>query len=220
MGRQSIFVTGGSGYIGSRLIPLLARRNHSIRALVRKGSERKLPADCMPVEGNALDRSTFVHHIDPAGTFIQLVGVSHPSPSKGEQFRAIDLVSARESVAAAVEAGVTHFIYLSVAHPAPMMKDYIAVRSEGEFLLKASKLKGTILRPWYVLGPGHRWPYLLAPFYWIFERLPPTRASAQRLGLVSVQQMLKALIHAVENPPSGIRIIEVPEIRALSRSIT
>src|SRR5258705_11789273 len=99
MGRQSIFVTGGTGYIGSRLIPLLAQRDHSVRALVRKGSERKLPSGCAPVEGNALEQSTFVDKIQPAETFIQLVGVSHPGPAKGEQFRAIDLVSMRASVA-------------------------------------------------------------------------------------------------------------------------
>ncbi len=220
MGRQSIFITGGTGYIGSRLIPLLAQRNHSVRALVRNGSEGKLPSDFRTIEGNALDESTFVDKIQPADTFIQLVGVSHPSPSKGEKFRAIDLVSVRASVAAAARAGVRHFLYLSVAHPAPTMKDYIVIRCEGESLLKTSGLNATILRPWYVLGPGHRWPYLLVPIYWLLERLPRTRSAAQRLGLITLRQMLIALIHAVENPPTGIRIVEVPEIRALSSYIT
>jgi len=220
MGRQSIFITGGTGYIGSRLIPLLAQRNHSVRALVRNGSEGKLPSDFRTIEGNALDESTLVDKIQPADTFIQLVGVSPPSPSKGEKFRAIDLVSVRASVAAAARAGVRHFLYLSVAHPAPTMKDYIVVRCEGESLLKTSGLNATILRPWYVLGPGHRWPYLLVPIYWLLERLPRTRSAAQRLGLITLRQMLIALIHAVENPPTGIRIVEVPEIRALSSYIT
>ena len=61
MGRQSIFITGGTGYIGSRLIPLLAQRDHSVCALVRKGSERKLPSGCTPVEGNAL--GVFLYHM-------------------------------------------------------------------------------------------------------------------------------------------------------------
>jgi hypothetical protein len=65
-----------------------------------------------------------------------------------------------------------------------------------------------------VLGPGHRWPYLLLPAYWLLERLPATRESARRLGLVSLPQMVRALIFAVENPPaSGARALEVPEIR-------
>src|SRR6185312_11442549 len=119
----------------------------------------------------------------------------------------------RASVAAAAVGGIQHFVYVSVAQPAPMMKDYLAVRAEGESLLRASGLNATILRPWYVLGPGHRWPYALIPAYWICERLPPTREGARRLGLVTLNQMLNALVRAVETPASGTRILEVPEIR-------
>ena len=77
-----------------------------------------------------------------------------------------------------------------------------------------SGLRHTIVRPWYMLGPGHRWPYALLPIYWLMERLPSTRASAQRLGLVTLPQMVDTLVHAVENPPAHSRIVEVPEIRA------
>ncbi len=210
---MQVFLTGGTGYMGQRLIPLLAAKGHQISALVRKGSEQKLPQGCTPVLGNALDRTTFIHQIKPADTFVQLVGVAHPSPSKGEEFRKIDLVSGRESVAAAKETGVKHFVYVSVAHPAPMMKDYIAVRSEVESLIRASGMSATILRPWYVLGPGHRWPYPLLPIFWVLEQLPATRDSARRLGFVSLRQMLSALVKAVDDPPSGIRVWEVSQIR-------
>jgi hypothetical protein len=49
--------------------------------------------------------------------------------------------------------------------------------------------------------------------YWLFGRLPATRDSARRLGLVTLGQMLGALAAAVENPARGIRVVEVPEIR-------
>ena len=213
MNRSVIFITGGSGYIGSRLIPILAARGHQVRALVRPGSESKLPPGCAPVLGNALDKDSFAAQVPPADTFIQLIGVPHSSPSKGPQFRAVDLPSIRASAAAAVQARIRHFIYLSVAHPAPIMRDYIAVRMEGESLLRAAGLNATILRPWYVLGPGHRWPWILRPAYWLCERLPATRESARRLGLVTLSQMLAALAQAVESPPTGIRILETSEIR-------
>jgi len=45
------------------------------------------------------------------------------------------------------------------------MKAYIAVREECEEIIQESGLNATILRPWYVLGPGHRWPYMLLPMY-------------------------------------------------------
>jgi uncharacterized protein YbjT (DUF2867 family) len=78
----------------------------------------------------------------------------------------------------------------------------------------ASGLNSTILRPWYVLGPGHWWPYALMPAYKLAELLPQTREGARRLGLVTLEQMTLALLLAVENPVQGTRIMSVPEIRA------
>ena len=94
-----------------------------------------------------------------------------------------------------------------------MMKAYIAVRTECESFIQNSGLNATILRPWYVLGPGHLWPYGLLPFYWLLERLPATREAAQRLGLVTLEQMLVALTNAVDHPCEGRCVLGVPEIR-------
>jgi hypothetical protein len=52
--------------------------------------------------------------------------------------------------------------------------------------------------------------------YWLMERIPATRESALRLGLVTLDQMLAALVMAVENPCEGIRIMDVPIIRKQS----
>ena len=157
--------------------------------------------------------STYAGQIRPADTLVQLVGVSHPNPSKAAQFRSVDLASASGAVRAASEAGVQHFIYVSVAQPAPVMKAYVQVRAECEAMIRQSGMNATILRPWYVLGPGHRWPYALLPLYWLMEFLPLTRDGARRLGLVTLEQMTRALVDAVENPCRGVRIIGVPEIR-------
>ena len=88
-----VFITGGTGYLGRPLIAELLRRGHRVRALVRPGSEDRLPLGSEVVLGDALDGSSYVHKIQPATTFVQLVGVSHPSPAKAAQFRKIDLVS-------------------------------------------------------------------------------------------------------------------------------
>lgn len=209
---HDIFITGGTGYIGRYLVPELFARGHTVRALVRSGSEGKLAAGATAVAGNALDRGTFADKVAPSDTFIHLVGVGHPSPSKGEQFRAIDLVSIRQSVAAAKQAGIAHFIYMSVAQPAPVMKDYVAVRAEGERLLRESGLNATFVRPWYVLGPGHRWPYLILPLYWIWMASPASRSTARRLYPVTLRNVVSAIAAAVSIPPAGTRIIEQPEL--------
>jgi uncharacterized protein YbjT (DUF2867 family) len=213
MSPRHVFAAGATGYLGRAVVPLLLERGHTVRALVRPGSERRVPAGCEPVVGDALDESSFAGRVAPADTFLQMVGVPHPSPAKAPLFRSVDLASAKASARAAAAARAAHFVFVSVAHPAPAMRAYWEARKEAEEFLAELRLDRTILRPWYVLGPGHRWPYALLPAYWLAERFSPTREGARRLGLVTLAQMAAALVHAVEGPVSGIRVVEVPEIR-------
>jgi uncharacterized protein YbjT (DUF2867 family) len=95
------------------------------------------------------------------------------------------------------------------------MKAYIAVREQGEAMVKETGIPATILRPWYVLGPGHWWPYALVPVYTILRAIPSTRDGANRLALITHRQMVGALVNAVESPPvSGVRIVPANEIRS------
>ena len=172
---RDVFLAGATGYLGCALASRLAGRGHRVRALVREESRGRVPEGCEAVIGNALDAATFAAYVRRGDTFVQLVGVPHPNPSKAAQFRSIDLAAALAGIAA------------------------------------------TILRPWYVLGPGHRWPMAILPLYWVFERIPATRETALRLGLVSLEQMVAALAGAVENPRDGVRVLDVPQIRAAAR---
>lgn len=211
---NNIFITGGTGYIGSRIIPILLKNGFNVFALVRKQSLNRLPEGCKAVEGNALDEKTFQEYVGGCDTFIQLVGVSHPSPAKKEEFKKIDLASVTASVNAAKYAGVKHFIYLSVAQPAPMMKEYIEIRKRGERLLTESKIPSSVIRPWYITGPGHYWPVVLTPIYKILELIPATSEQAINLGLVKLEEMLNTIIYAVKNPPSeGLKIYRTRDIR-------
>ena len=211
----SVFITGASGFMGRRLSAELVARGHRVRGLVRRGSEKRLAAGCEGVTGDPLDAATYRESVAGCDTLVHLVGVAHPSPAKKEQFRSIDLASAIQAVSAAAAGGVRNLVYVSVAHPAPVMRDYIAARTEAEEAIRSSGLNSTILRPWYVLGPGRRWPLALKPVYWMMGALPGTRESARRLGLVTVEQMVGSLVHAVVEPASGVRVWEVPEIRLM-----
>lgn len=210
---RQLFITGASGFIGSALANELLRRGHLVSALTRPGSESKLPTGCRVVHGNALDSNSYAAQVPPADTFVHLVGVAHPSPRKSAEFRSIDLQSIRQAVDAAVKSGMRHFVYLSVARPAPMMREYQAVRAEGEALITRAGLNATFIRPWYVLGPGRRWPVALIPMYAIARLFPATRESAVRLGLVTREQMVRSLAWAIENPANGTRVLQPPDIR-------
>jgi NAD dependent epimerase/dehydratase family len=128
---KTIFLTGGTGYMGSQLAPLLLARGHEVRALTRIPSVAHLPTGCHPVFGNAVSGG-YESHVPAGCTFIH---------------------------------------------------------------------------------PGHRWPYTLVPLYWLMERIHSTRERALRLGLVTLSQMLNALVISISNPCMGLRILDVPAIR-------
>ncbi len=214
---MTVFVAGGTGYLGRALLPRLVERGHEVRALVRPGSETRLTAGCRPVPGNALDCASFARRVDGADTWVHLIGTPKPAPWKGAQFRAVDLASVQAAIEAARAAQVRHFVYLSVAHPAPAMRAFWVVRAEAEALIRTAGLNATFLRPWYVLGPGHWWPAALKPLYALAKAWPGARDTARRLDLVTLAQMTAALVEAVEHPASGVRVVEVEEIRAAGR---
>jgi len=97
------------------------------------------------------------------------------------------------------------------------MQAYIDVRVRVEQLLRESQLPHTILRPWYVLGPGHRWPYFLIPIYTLLRALPSTRDGARRLGLVTIRQMIAALVAAAEDDDPTSEVLDVEAIRAIAK---
>jgi uncharacterized protein YbjT (DUF2867 family) len=213
-----VFVTGGTGYVGRRLVRALVEMGHEVRVLTRPGSATRVPAGASAVVGNALDPSSFQHEVGAGDTLVHLVGTPHPSPAKAAEFRRVDLPSILASVTAARHAGAAHVVYVSVAQPAPIMHAYLAVRAEGEAALAASGLTSTVLRPWYVLGPGHWWPLMLVPLYAMARLIPATRSGAERLGLVRLDEMVNALVRAVEQPPAPgtLALVDVPRIRAAS----
>ncbi len=213
MPHRCVFVTGATGYIGRALIEALLARGHRVRALARAGSSRRVPHGATIVEGNALDAATFENQVAPADTLVHLIGTPHPNPAKAASFRSVDLDSVAAAVTAARAAGVAHFVYVSVAQPAPVMRAYIEARRAGEAQIRRSGISATILRPWYVLGPGHRWPFVLVPFYAVLESVPATREFARRLGLVTLDQMVQALVDAVERGADGVRVLDVTDIK-------
>jgi len=209
-----IFITGGTGYMGKRLIKKLVSQGYDVTALVRKGSEGKLPKGVRAIIANPFDATTFQQWIPKGAVYVQLLGVSHPSPRKKELFHQIDLPSVKASADAAVFASVSHFVYLSVAMtPTRIMQDFQEVRREGEAYLLTKGFPCTFVRPWYVLGPGHLWPVFLLPFYGIAELVPAWRQKTRAFAFVTIGQMIETLQKAIASPPQRKRIVEIRQTR-------
>jgi len=211
-----VLLTGGTGYVGRPLGEALVARGHRVRVICRPDARQRVPAGAEPVDGDALAATSIAAAAVDDGTLVHLVGTPHPNPSKAAEFERVDLLSIRASIAAARATGIAHLVYVSVAQPAPVMAAYLAARAQAEAALAEARLTATVLRPWYVLGPGHYWPALLLPLYGAARLLPATRDGARRLGLVTLRQMVDALVGAVEDPPppGTLRVLDVPAIRA------
>ena len=211
---KQVFITGSTGYIGNRLIKLLLQKGHRVIALTRNGSESKVPAGAEMIVANPFDATSFQQLIPKDAVFVQLLGVSHPSPKKAKQFQEIDLRSVKASVDAAVNACVSHFIYVSVAmSPSKLLKAYQDVRRQGEEYCKSKNLNCSFIRPWSVLGPGHWWPVILYPFYGIAELIPSWKKQARAKALVTIKQMITTLLVTVESAPVPMLIMEIKNIR-------
>ena len=138
MVERNVFITGGTGYLGSRLIPRLVARGHAVRALVRPGSEGKLPAGCEAVAGDALRRGDLRRggaarrHLRPARRHAaSRAPPRRPSSGPSTWFRCGSRWRWR------LGRGWPTSCTSAVAQPAPAMKAYVAVRAEGEALIRA-----------------------------------------------------------------------------------
>lgn len=185
---KTIFFTGATGYIGQRLKKQLLHRGNRVIGLVRKGSEQKLVGGAIAVTANPFDSTSFESSIPKDSVFIRLPGVSHPSPTKTKQFEDVDLKSVMSSVDGAVNSGVAHLIYVSVAMaPSNLMASYHQIRKNGETYCKTKGLKCTFIRPRYLVNPGHYWSVLLLPLYGIAKIIPVWRQKARGMALVTIR---------------------------------
>ena len=79
--------------------------------------------------------------------------------------------------------------------------------------MRQSGMRATFVRPWYVLGPGHRWVYGILPMYWLAMLAPKGRETARRLYPVKLANVVRAIVDAVDRPPDSVRLIEADELR-------
>lgn len=213
----SVFVAGATGFLGQPLVEALLARGHRVRALVRDPARARLPSAAERVGGDALAPNSFARALAGCDAYVHLVGVRRPAPWKARAFVDVDLGSVQSALAALRGSGVRHFVYLSVAQPAPVMKRFVWARREAEILIRSEGYAASFVRPWYVLGPGRRWPLALLPIYALCERLPWTREGAQRLGLVTRAAAVAGLAWAIEHPPEGVRVLDVPRLQSFGR---
>jgi UDP-glucose 4-epimerase len=177
----TILLTGGTGLVGSRLLPRLLKAGINCRALVRPGKE--LPAGVTPVEGDILDPESLSTAVQGVAAIVHLAAVLR-TPDPGEIWK-VNLEGTRNLIEAAqANAPQARFIMASTGlvydhdvprparetDPANAEAPYPASKLAAEKELQESGLTWSILRLGFVYGDrdGHLQsaPGLLANWNW------------------------------------------------------
>jgi uncharacterized protein YbjT (DUF2867 family) len=144
-------ITGGTGFVGKRLIDLALSEGHHVRALTRRAQPARPGVTW--VEGTLDDTAALARLAEGTGSIIHVAGVVNAPDRPG--FAAGNIAGTESTVAAARTAGVTRFVHVSsLAAREPGLSDYGWSKAGAEAAVIASDLDWTMVRPPAIYGPG------------------------------------------------------------------
>ena len=175
MRRMDVFVTGGSGFIGGRLVERLVDEGRAVRALARSdaSASRVAALGAEPVRGDIVDRASLA--AAAAGADVAF----HLAAHLGEwgpwaDFERGNVEGTRNVLAACAETGVRRFVHcgteaalmageplVQVDETAPLRPDsrapYPATKARAEQAVRDANRDGfetVVVRPRFVWGKG------------------------------------------------------------------
>lgn len=226
MTRTRIVVTGGSGFVGSHLIALLASQGFQVlvptRRLPRARHLLLLPGVTV-IEADIFDRDALASILGDAHVLINLTGVLHSSPGKrgsawGPQFERAHHTLPALLAAACVEHGVSRLLHMSALgadEKGPSM--YLRSKAAGEAAIRQQAgLSWTIFRPSVIFGPDDNFLNQFARLQKHFPVMPLGGAEA-RFQPVYVGDVVNAFALALGLPQTIAQVVELvgPEVFSL-----
>jgi uncharacterized protein YbjT (DUF2867 family) len=206
-----ILVTGGTGFVGGRVVHALRARSEDVRCLVRSAARaHRLGAwGCELVEGDVGDAETLARAVDGADAVVHLVSIIAGRPADFER----TMTHATEAlVGAARTAEVRRIVLMSALGTSEATKDlvpYYGAKWAMEQAVAGSGLEYVVLRPSFVFG---RDGGALAQFLRIVHLLPVTPvvgSGTQRLQPIWVEDLAEITAEAVHRPGVAGRTFEL-----------
>lgn len=151
-----ILVTGGTGFVGPKVVHALRERDLPVRCLVRTPSSSAAQAltawGCELVQGDATDPESLRGATEGADSVVHLIALIAGKP---EEYERVMSQGTRDLVAAAKEARVSRFVLMSALGTTEESKDlvpYYRSKWDMEQTVKASGIEYVIFRPSFVFG--------------------------------------------------------------------
>jgi uncharacterized protein YbjT (DUF2867 family) len=207
--KRLILVTGATGYIGGRLVPLLLAAGHDVRCLVRDSNRllgRSWHSSVEIVEGDVFRPDSLAAAMQGVDTAYYLVH----SLGGGADFHQQDITAASNFGAAARAAEVKRIIYLGgLAEASSGLSEHLRSRQQSGDSLRLGGVPVTEFRAGVIVGSGsvsfemiryltERVPVMICP-RWVYTRTQP----------IGIREVLAYLSQAIEVPDSTGLIIEI-----------
>lgn len=206
---QRLLILGGTGFVGSHLVPRLAADGHAITLLSRNREQHRdlavLPGVRI-LNANPYDRAALTGHLRDADAAINLVGILNETG--GARFRQAHVELTATLVAACREAGIARLQQMSSLRAGEGRSQYLITRGEAEAVVRASGLAWTIYRPSVIFGPGDGLVSRFAALLRVVPVLPLARAGA-RLAPVAVADVAEAIARTVGDRTTAGRTFEL-----------
>ena len=192
-------VTGGTGFVGQRLIDLAVERGHQVRALTRRPQEVRDGVEW--IEGSLDDRDALQQLVTESDAVIHVAGVINAPDTAG--FEAGNVTGTLAMLASATATGTHRFVHVSsLAAREPGLSQYGASKARSEELVQRSGLDWAIVRPPAVYGPGDRETLELFRMAKLRVMLLPPHGRVSLIHVDDLSRLLLALAQSDE--PSRI----------------
>ena len=203
-----ILVTGGSGFIGRRVVARLVDGGHRVRVVARGQRGGDLPGSVEVARGSVVSGEGLAEAMDGAEKVVHLVAIIRET---GDQsFESVIWRGTERVVEAAKVAGVKKFVYVSAigAQDNPTYP-YLQAKWQAERAVTRSGLNYTILRPSIVFGEGDEFINALASLVRYNPLVPVAGTGKTRFQPIWVEDLVTCIVACVEEDAHCGEVLEV-----------